>query len=129
MIASAGAAPSMNLPSFANYQLSASTTNIQSCTTANVTIAALVCANQSSVQVTINGDGACASNSTYCFFSPASTAITAGMSVTWHDIGNVYHNIVSNATTNGSLPPFSGYVFQNGYFSQQFFTVGTYSYY
>jgi plastocyanin len=129
MIASAGAAPSMNLASFANYHLVATTTNIQSCSTANVTIAALVCANQSSVQVAINGDGQCAFNSTSCFFSPASVAITAGMSVTWHDIGNVYHNIVSDATANGSLPPFSGTVYQNGYFSQQFFTTGTYHYF
>ena len=129
MIASAGATPSMNLSSFANYQLAASTTNVQSCTTANVTIAAFVCANQSSVQVAINGDGACTFNSTSCFFSPATTTVTAGMSVTWHDTGNLSHNIVSNATTNGSLPPFSDYVYQNGYFSQQFFTPGTYYYY
>ena len=129
VIASAGAAPSVNLASFANYHLAASTTNIQSCSTANVTIAALVCGNQPSVQVTINGDGVCAFNSTRCSFSPASTTITAGMSIIWHDIGDVQHNIVSNSTTNGSLPPFSVYVYQNNYGSQQFITTGTYHYY
>jgi hypothetical protein len=53
----------------------------------------------------------------------------AGMTVVWHDVGNVQHNIVSNATLNGSLPPFSVYVYQNSYSSQQFITAGTYHYY
>jgi plastocyanin len=131
MIASARAAPSISLPSFANYQLAASTTNIQECTSTNVTIAAFVC-GQSSVQVTINGDGVCGNSTNTdarCFFSPATVTITAGMSVTWHDTGSLFHLIVSNSTLNVGLPFFSGYVYQNNYFTQQFFTTGTYHYY
>src|SRR6266852_2037681 len=130
MIASAGAAPSISLPSFTNYNLAASTTNIQDCTSANATIAAFVCGNQSSVQVTVNDDGACGnSTDTHCFFAPATTTITAGMSVTWHDIGVLSHDIVSNSTLDGSLPFFSDYVYPNSYSSQQFFITGTYHYY
>jgi plastocyanin len=130
MISSAGAAPPINLPSFANYHLGASTTNVQDCGSANVTIAAFVCSNQSSGLVTINDDGQCTfSNDTSCFFTPSSITITAGMSVSWHNSGNLYHNIASNSTSNVGLPSFSGSVYQGSYFSQQFFLVGTYHYY
>jgi hypothetical protein len=52
------------------------------------------------------------------------------MSVTWRNNGNLSHNLVSNSTSNGSLPAFSFGVYQgSGYFSQQFFKTGTYYYY
>lgn len=131
MIASAGAAPSMTLPSFANYNLVASTTNVQDCTSANATIAAFACANQISAQVIINDDGVCAlSNDTRCSFTPATITITAGTSVAWRNNGSQTHNLVSNSTLNGSLPTFSIFVYQGGgYFSQVFFKTGTYYYY
>jgi plastocyanin len=131
MISSVGAAPLVALPSFANYQLAANTTSIQNCASDNLTIAALVCGNQQSSLVTINGDGSCPfnSNDTNCFFSPASVTITAGGSVTWHDIGNVYHNILSNATANGSLPSFSNSIGPGGSSSVQFLKTGIYNYY
>jgi plastocyanin len=121
----------MSLPSFANYNLAASTTNVQSCTSANVTIAAFVCANQPAAQVIINDDGVCAlSNDTRCSFTPATITITAGMSVAWRNNGNTSHNLVSNSTSNVSLPPFSVYVNPGGIsFSQQFIKTGTYYYY
>jgi plastocyanin len=131
MIASAGAAPSMSLPSFANYNLAASTTNVQSCTSANVTIAAFVCANQPAAQVIVNDDGVCAlSNDTRCFFTPTTITITAGTSVAWRNNGNLSHNLFSNSTLNVSLPPFSVWVNPGAVsFSQQFFKIGTYNYY
>jgi plastocyanin len=131
MIASAGAAPSMSLRSFANYNLVASTTNVQSCTSANVTIAAFVCANQPAAQVIINDDGVCVlSTDTLCSFTPPSITIPAGMSVAWRNNGNLSHNLVSNSTLNVSLPPFSVYVSPSGIsFLQQFFKTGTYYYY
>lgn len=120
----------MSLPSFANYNLVASTTNVQNCNASNVTIAAFVCGNQPSSLVTINDDGACASsNDTQCFFTPASITVTAGVSVTWHNNGNLGHDVVSNSASNGSLPSFGAYLNPGNSFSQQFLKTGTYYYY
>ncbi len=122
----------MNPASFANYNMAATTTNIQDCTSSNATIAAFVCSTQSSAQVILNDDGICSANDTHCSFSPSSINVTAGMTVVWHDTGSITtnHNLISNATANGSLPSFSVYVYGgNSFSSQQLFTPGTYHYY
>ncbi len=82
--------------------------------------------------VSINDDGACASNAPACNFSPVNVSITAGGTVTWTNKGTITggHTVTNDPTLSSpSLSYDKTLSSQNAVASVQFSTAGTYHYY
>lgn len=101
VVSPASAAPSLSLGSSASYQLNASLTRFDSCTSTNVTIAAVVCGStvpfQTSAFVSINDDGRCLTSAdAACQFSPSNVTVSVSGTVIWRNFGNLTHTVTSD---------------------------------
>ena len=136
LITPANAAPSLSLGSQANYKLTGFLKASQSCSANPAQYTPQACGffipppNQTFL-VIITDNGMCSSaNTTACGFNPAFLSIPTGSSVQWVNNGTVAHTVTSNATLNGSLPPFDSLVISTGARYNHYFSVpGTYNYY
>ncbi len=110
-ISPASAAPSLSLGSKASYELNASLTRFDNCTSTNLTIAALACGSTIPVQTTafvsVNDDGRCfTSADTSCQFSPNNVTVIVSGTVSWgRNFGNLTHTVTSDTDAfNFNLP-------------------------
>ncbi len=97
----ASAAPSLGLGSNASYQLNASLTRYDNCTSTNLTIAALACGGivpaQTGAFVSINDDGRCLTSAdASCQFNPFNATVIISGTVSWHNLGNLTHTVTSD---------------------------------
>lgn len=134
VVSPASAAPSLSLGSNASYQLNASFTKFDDCTSANLTIAALACGSTTPVQtgafVSIIDDARC---STYgdasCQFSPSNVTVSVSSTVSWRNFGNLTHTVTSDSGAfNFNLPGRNNFTFISPLPEFSFRSAGSFSY-
>ena len=134
-VSPASAAPSLSLGSSASYQLNASLTRFDNCTSTNITIAAVACGStvpfQTSAYVNVNDDGVCFSADTFCNFSPKNVTVITSGSVNWQNFGSLNHTVTSDTPTIFDFTLFrrnNTFPFTNSFHQFSFPSAGSYSY-
>src|SRR5260370_3986827 len=102
-------APNLKVGSTASYSLAASASTTQSCSARPSNYYNEPCLGiyPAAAFVYIYDNMTCSATNFSCGFSQQSLTVSAGTTVVWHNTRQLTHSLVSNATLNVRLPPFS----------------------
>ena len=130
-VSPATAAPSLGLGSTASYELNATLTRFDNCTSTNLTIAALACGTTLPIQtgafVSTNDDGRCSpAPDPACQFSPINVTIIVSGTVSWRNFGSLTHTVTSDTGAFDFTLPRNNFTFTSPQFT--FKSAGNFSY-